>query len=84
MTEQQSRNWEKTRTRGKGPFVLWHGIVGWGIPVALGMSIYQYFLGDNFSIETVIGYFLTFPCVGYFYGVFMWNYKERYYRRRSL
>ncbi|MGE0528852.1 MAG: hypothetical protein AB7G93_00865 [Bdellovibrionales bacterium] len=81
MTENQIRNWEKMRVRGKGSFILWQGVVSWGIPVALGMTIYEYFRDNNLSITLVVSYFLTFPCAGYFYGMFLWNYKERRYRR---
>jgi hypothetical protein len=83
MTEKQIRSWEKKRARGKGSFVLWYGVFGWGIPLAIGMSLYEYARDKDLSTALLVLYFLTMPCAGFFYGVFMWNYMEKRYCRST-
>ena len=90
MTTKQSRiaKWEKIREKGKNQFIIKFGVIGWGIPTAILWGITMFFVtsGPKTFLKFVIWVgvaLIVFPIGGYFWGLWMWWWSERWYKKLS-
>lgn len=83
--QQQIDRWPKTRAAGRWPFILKHGVLGWGVGVVAGITLMDWYrgeLGDDFLVLLAIRLPL-FMLGGLAWGALMWAILERYYRRNG-
>ena len=75
--------WEKTRAIGKQRFILFYGVLFWGVLTALLVSSFSLVIGSElFPLgKTALISTLVLPLAGIFWGWMMWNYAESLYRR---
>jgi hypothetical protein len=64
--------------KGRTHFILWRGVIGWGITTALGFSL---IMGWGQPLESALPILLIslviFPIVGFFWGSLMWRWIEK-------
>jgi hypothetical protein len=74
------KNWETTRILGKSRYVVRYGIIGWGIPVGVVVTLLNIWQ-RGFSAFSIIIAGIIWPIAGYFFGVITWAISERRYQR---
>jgi hypothetical protein len=62
----------KIISKGKFNFVVWNGVVGWGLLTAVLYSLIQYFLNQGTSPIQLLVSFVAFPIGGFFWGLWVW------------
>jgi len=79
--------WEQTRAKGKKNFVIFNGLLGWGIPVGLlysAVSTYiehQEIVLNQALYQTLITSLIIFSLVGVGVGLWTWNWTEKQYQK---
>lgn len=77
MNEAQADKWRKTRLMGKAKYVMYYGVVTWGLMLTLFFTAIEWL-----SQQSLIGSWLTirlvvFSIVGFFIANFRWDANER-------
>ena len=83
--------WERTRSRGKSRYVWFTGVLGWGVPMLIAMTLFTYVqqYGANWPTAEEIPILLIslnlilWPLGGYLSGVAMWSTLEVAYRAHA-
>jgi len=87
------KKWEKVREKGRKHYIIYYGVLGWGLSTGIlffilgeildhGLNISEYFTGDWIS-SLVIGV-ASFLLGGILFGYFMWGVNENYYHDKYL
>jgi hypothetical protein len=73
-----AEKWPKFEKLGRKQFILRYGVLGWGLPVAIGYSVSMaYQQGwDSFPIFLILSLIL-FPLGGILFGRLMWWWLQR-------
>ena len=79
-TEKIGHPWEEKRAQGKGAYILLYGVVGWGVTVAVLISMINLLTGEPTVLDFVLN-FVFFPLGGFFWGWFTWKYMENNYQK---
>lgn len=89
MKDRQREKWEKLRAKGKKKFVIYNGILGWGVPTAILFSLAMTFL-DSYSVQIDKEFFklliisiILFPFGGIFWGLWVWAWSEKLYKANT-
>jgi hypothetical protein len=89
MKETQKIRWEKTKARGKKKYIIYNGILGWGIPTAILFTLITTLM-DNKSItfnqelyKSFLISLITFSVGGILFGFWTWHWIERLYRKNK-
>ncbi|QLG88022.1 hypothetical protein HQ393_06970 [Chitinibacter bivalviorum] len=76
-------NWAITRTKGRWNFILVRGILGWGLPMFLGMSCLPVLTRH---IQPTLAYFvpqiILWSLAGGLFGLIIWLFSERQFRKQ--
>ena len=75
--------WEKKRLKGKLSFVFYDGVVLWGLKMAIFYTVLEkvFFNSHETWAYQLLYSLLTFPVCGFFFGIFIWNIRERSYQK---
>lgn len=80
MFPQDPAGWANVSKLGRKQFVLRHGVLAWGVPVAILFVLAQGFMsGWTVAAFQAVPALILFPIGGYFYGRIMWSLLERRY-----
>lgn len=79
--EKWVEHWSQVRERGVSRFILWRGLVGFGLPFAALISILNFALDDQ-PFETQ-GFLIRFIIGGSVFGALTWRWHERKYRNHQ-
>ncbi len=73
-------SWERLRKKGKSKYILIHGVLLWGVPMAIIMNLYFHYRAGYPWTPTA--YFVTpaFLLGGLLFGFFMWSFLEKRYQ----
>ncbi|TFE00556.1 hypothetical protein [Jeotgalibacillus salarius] len=91
--ENRIKKWEKVRGKGKKNYILYYGIIGWGVTTGLlffligeifdhGLSLSQYFTGDWISLFSKG--LVSFMVGGLLFGYITWGMNESYYHDKHI
>jgi len=88
MNDRSRREWEKLRIEGKSHFVIKSGVLRWGLSTAILYTLYLHLLENGWTlsgniISKAVLAFLLFPIGGYFWGIWVWSWQEKKYRKSS-
>ncbi len=91
MTPKQLKRWELIRKRGKRHFVLYRGILGWGLWMFIVMTIFghlnqvdfQLSFLETISIPMVITNLIVWTIAGYVFGQWTWSASEKTYLKNT-
>lgn len=71
-------DWTQIRKKGEKHFILFHGVLGWGLLTGILFQAIQHFVfGKPITIAGVLITMIAFAIGGYFFGKIMWNSYER-------
>ncbi|MFF2887364.1 hypothetical protein [Paenibacillus sp. NPDC057967] len=79
--------WELTRAKGKKNYVIWNGVVGWGIPAGLLFTAIWNYINHKEIVfnqdfyQTLIISLVVFSLGGMIFGLWIWNWTEKMYRK---
>lgn len=79
MTQKQIESWAKVRQAGKRQFILFRGVLGWGVFTAVMWSVVVSMLDQARFVDLFPGAIVLFPLVGLIWGVTNWSSSERSY-----
>jgi len=75
----------KIRSRGRGHFILWYGVLVWGVSTAVLSSLLMGWLKtDRTFFDYAPTAFVIFPIAGVFWGASMWWWSMRLLRKRGV
>ncbi|HCY87638.1 MAG TPA: hypothetical protein DHV36_21065 [Desulfobacteraceae bacterium] len=83
MKISKSEKLERTISKGKLHYIIWNGVIGWGVLTAITFSLLQHFIGDKSFTEIIWISLTTFPIGGILWGLVMWPIINRKYRKIS-
>ncbi|MBA6225025.1 hypothetical protein H4J51_13980 [Colwellia sp. MB02u-18] len=81
MKDDQFKVWESTRTKGKLNFVLFTGVLSWGLPMFIFMAFMNKPFADGFTSKSAIIHYIVWPLAGVLFGVLTWFMSERKYKK---
>ena len=67
----------KTIALGRNRFVLFRGVLGWGLLTALLFFGWSCYSEESMSTLEVVIAFIVFPLGGIFWGAFMWSFLKK-------
>lgn len=77
-TPDRERAWQLLRKKGRYHFIIFRGVLFWGLFTAIFMSVFQYFiLPDQLQTHNIVINFILFPIAGFVWGLLTWNWTER-------
>lgn len=85
-----SNKWERMRAKGRKKYIIYNGVVGWGIPTAILYSILttlwetQTIELNNEFFETLIISIILFPLGGIGFGIWTWHAFESNYQKNKM
>ncbi|MBA6329463.1 hypothetical protein H4J46_16235 [Colwellia sp. MB02u-6] len=81
MKDDQFKVWESTRTKGKLNFVLFTGVLSWGLPMFIFIAFMNKPFSDGFTSKSAIIHYIVWPLAGVLFGVLTWFMSERKYKK---
>ena len=84
MKDDQFKAWESTRTKGKLNFVLFTGVLSWGLPMFILMAFMNKPFADGFTSKSAIIHYIVWPLAGVLFGVLTWYMSERKYKKELV
>jgi len=81
MKDDQFKAWESTRTKGKLNFVLFTGLLSWGLPMFIFIAFMNKPFADGFTSKSAIVHCIVWPLAGVLFGVLSWYMSERKYKK---
>ncbi len=84
MSTKKTQKWETMKSQGKTAFVVKYGVIGWGIPTAIGWCAVTAW---KESVSTLYGTvpfaLIAFPAGGILFGMLMWRFNDWMYSRKA-
>ncbi|WP_240418919.1 hypothetical protein [Paenibacillus periandrae] len=80
MNEQQATQWRKRRTMGKGKYVMYFGILTWGIAVTAIITGMEWLTQHTFQMSWLYIRLIVFASIGFFISVLRWEARERKFK----
>ena len=74
------KKWDITRKLGKGRYVVRNGIIGWGIPVGVVVTLFNIW-HRGFSALNLIVAVIIWPIAGFLVGLCTWAITEKRYQQ---
>jgi hypothetical protein len=82
--ERRRQTWLKVQARGKQRFIFTRGVLAYGIGTFivehLAFALYDLHSHRAYTLpspESMLAQVIAFCIVGYFYGIWFWNWNER-------
>ena len=92
MKTDKLERWKKIRAKGKSNFILYYGVLAWGVMTTALTAILApifslYIFHEQYSLNGYIMQMLIFLCgfliAGYFWGWAAWNLAEKEYSAKT-
>jgi hypothetical protein len=83
MSEQQANQWRKTRTMGKPKYVMYFGILLWGITLAALFTGMEWLTQQTFTPSWVYIRLIVFAFIGFFVYNLRWNAREQKFQAHT-
>jgi phosphate/sulfate permease len=64
----------KTLALGKKRYVIFHGVLGWGLLTAVLINAFTLMRQKEWNVFEIAANFVVFPLMGIFWGLAMWAY----------
>jgi|GEM_PF-1445017 len=81
MNAAQAEKWRKTRTMGKGKYVMLFGVLSWGISLAALFTAIEWLTQQSFTPYWVYIRLGVMAVVGFFVANFRWESREQKLRQ---
>ncbi|WP_028547952.1 hypothetical protein [Paenibacillus sp. UNC451MF] len=77
MNETQANKWRKTRTMGKGKYVMYFGILAWGLSLAALFTLTEWLTQQTVTTSWIYIRIVVMGIVGFFIANFRWEAREK-------
>lgn len=77
MNAVQADKWRKTRTMGKGKYVMFFGVLAWGLSLAALFTAIEWLTQQTFTPFWVYIRLGVMAVVGFFIANFRWESREQ-------
>ncbi|ALS20936.1 MULTISPECIES: hypothetical protein [Paenibacillus] len=77
MNKAQAGKWRKTRQMGKAKYVMYYGVVTWGLLLTFLFTAVEWFSQQSFNGSWFTIRLVVFSIVGFFIANFRWDANER-------
>lgn len=77
MNEQQAAQWRKTISIGKGKYVMFYGLLAWGIGLTAIITGIEWITQQSYTPSWVYIRFIVFAVIGFFISTQRWSARER-------
>jgi phosphate/sulfate permease len=57
-------------------YILFNGVLGWGVPTALLFQLIMHFAGEKDFFDGIFSSLIIFPITGILFGYFMWKFTQ--------
>lgn len=81
MNESQAAKWRNTRQMGKAKYVMYYGVVAWGLLLTLFFTAIEWLSQPSLSASWFTIRLVVFSIVGFFIANFRWDTNERKFNR---
>lgn len=72
---------EKIIKKGRMNYILFHGVLAWGVVTAILFLLIQHFTGVPQTLESIALSLVLFPIGGIFWGSLMWVLIKNQYNK---
>jgi hypothetical protein len=79
MNEIKAAAWGKTRQMGKAKYVMYRGVLLWGLSLTAVFTLIEWFSQQSMLTSWLTVRLLVFGIVGFFVANFQWDGHERQY-----
>jgi len=76
MKQKAALKWATTRKLGRNKYLLWHGILGFGLGVSLLLTLFEFVTQQQITPIWVLIRCVVFPTVGFFIFTSRWDTME--------
>ncbi|QGX39677.1 hypothetical protein [Permianibacter aggregans] len=90
MNEKQIEKWQAVRAKGKQHFVLYHGVLGWGLWMFVVMTTWNHFRAADYAWQnvepswfSVLLNLIVWSIGGYAWGALTWTLSEQRFWRNT-
>jgi len=80
--DKQIAKWEKIRAKGKWRYYFINGSLYWGVFMSVFLTLFD-LLQKEFDIKKSVLRFGMLLIFGFFYGMWQWQTKEKYYKQNK-
>ncbi|GAA4862083.1 hypothetical protein GCM10023310_46840 [Paenibacillus vulneris] len=77
MNEMQASKWSKTRAMGKAKYVMYFGVLSWGLPLAALFTLMEWLTQGTVSTSWVYIRIIVMAIIGFFIANFRWEAREK-------
>ena len=81
--DRQAERLRRLRERGRWRYILWHGVVGYGLTVAILFTVVDVWLEGEALADVLPKAIIVFALGGYFFGECMWYVLSQDFPRDS-
>jgi len=87
LNQKQKARWASIRQRGLTRFVIFNGMIGWGLSTAILFALLDTYFErkviafDAEFIENLVTSLIIFPVGGIVWGIVVWFWTEKSYRK---
>jgi uncharacterized membrane protein len=82
LSEEQTTKWRKTRTMGKGKYVMYYGVITWGFLLTALFTATEWLTQQSFTFNWLYIRLIVFGILGFFIANFRWDARERLFQSR--
>ncbi|PZE21170.1 hypothetical protein CBW46_010080 [Paenibacillus xerothermodurans] len=82
MNEQQANKWRKTRTMGKAKYVMYYGVLLWGVLLTAIFTGLELLTQSVYNVSWMYIRLAVFGSVGFFIANFRWESREKRFQSR--
>lgn len=79
MNEMQANKWRKTRAMGKGKYVMFFGVLAWGLSLTALFTAMEWFTHQTVTTSWVYIRLVLLSFMGFFIANNRWDKQERQY-----
>jgi formate-dependent nitrite reductase membrane component NrfD len=77
LAQESLTKWETTRKLGKSKYVLWYGVIGIGLSIAILLTLVEWISQKQINPMWVVMRVLVFPIIGSLIMNVRWTNQER-------
>ncbi|WP_282936798.1 hypothetical protein [Paenibacillus sp. RC67] len=77
MNELQATKWRKTRAMGKGKYVMYFGILAWGMSLAVLFTALEWLTQQTVTESWIYIRIIVLGVVGFMIANFRWEAREK-------
>jgi hypothetical protein len=83
MNDKQAAKWAAVRNKGKGSYIMYRGVLPWGIGFAVLFSLIELLTQGTLTWYWLVIRLVVFAVIGFLVAVFRWEHLEQKFAGRN-